>query len=124
MDEAAAEADESAALADADDVEAQVLWRVAKSKCLAARGLLDDAERVAGEAVAKALTTDHLNLHGAAQLALAEVLHAAGRDLEAAAAAEAAREAYGAKANRVGDRRAREVLEKLRGSRAPGIGAR
>ena len=55
---------------------------------------------------------------------MAEVLHAAGRDPEAAAAADAAAHSYVAKGHRVGERQAQAILEKVRGGRAPGISAR
>ena len=98
--------------------------RTCSSKCLASRGSWEEAEGLAREAVAKAETTDYLNLHGAAHLAMAEVLHAAGRDPEAAAAADAAAHSYVAKGHRVGERQAQAILEKVRGGRAPGISAR
>ena len=58
----------------------QMLWRQARGKLLARRGELEEAERLAREAVALGAETDMLNAHGDALLDLAEVLALAGRD--------------------------------------------
>jgi ATP/maltotriose-dependent transcriptional regulator MalT len=107
--DAAAMADESAALADEDDVEAQVLWRATKAKLTARSGEAEGAVLLASEAVERACTTDQLNLHGTARIALAEVLFAAGREGEAEQEASAAAQAFEQKGNEVSARRARAL---------------
>jgi tetratricopeptide (TPR) repeat protein len=55
-----------------DQVMDQILWRIARSQTLAGLGQLDEALRVAREAVTLAGTTDALNLQGDALMGLAE----------------------------------------------------
>src|SRR5205807_9738446 len=74
----------------ADDVSVQVQWRSVQAKVLARRGLADEAEKLAREAVAIAEATDFHNMRGDAHLDLAEVLKLAGRGDDAVAAARAA----------------------------------
>ena len=66
-----------------DDVDAQIAWRRARATLLAHGGELDEAERLAREAVALSEGTDMLGVSGDAFLTLAEVLEAAGRDARA-----------------------------------------
>ena len=116
LDEAAAEAERSGELADVDDVEAQVLWRAVKAKCLSAAREVEAAESLAGEAVALAAGTDQLNLQGTAALALAQVCCEAGRGDEALTAALTALAAFHEKGNTVLARRAEALREQAAGA--------
>jgi hypothetical protein len=104
--DAAAEAERSSQLADADDVEAQVLWRAARAKCVAADGAEQQAEELAREAIELAAATDQLNLRGTASIALAEVTARAGRWPQAFDAAVEAVAAFEQKGNIVSGRKA------------------
>ncbi len=91
-DEAEHLSEVSEELAEPDDVLTQILWRGVQAKLLAERNQIDDAERLAHEAVALAEQTDLLNYHADALADLAAVLETAGREAEAASAiADAAR---------------------------------
>jgi tetratricopeptide (TPR) repeat protein len=57
-----------------------ILWRQLRAKVLARRGELDEAVRLAREAVALLGETDMLNAHADGLLDLAEVLALAGQD--------------------------------------------
>jgi class 3 adenylate cyclase/tetratricopeptide (TPR) repeat protein len=67
-----------------DDIITQMYWRQVMAKVHAHRGELEEAERLAREAVAFGEPTDILPARGLAHLDLAEVLDAAGRAAEAA----------------------------------------
>jgi DNA-binding SARP family transcriptional activator len=101
----------SADAATPDDVVSQAAWRGTRSKTLARKGELVQAERLGREAVALAEQTDGLNLHGDALLDLAEVLRTANRPGEAVAAAEQALSLYERKGNLVSAAKARAALE-------------
>jgi len=113
-EEALRQARESRGLAARDDLFAQVRWRGAAAKALAAEGRLEEATRLAGEAVAIAGPTDMLAMRGDALLDLAAVALAAGRDGDAAAAADAALELHLAKGNLPGASRARAAAAAAR----------
>jgi tetratricopeptide (TPR) repeat protein len=95
----------------ADDVWAQVAWRCTRAKILVRRGELEDAERLAREAVELIAETDALTMHAHALTSLAQVL-AAGEKVEVAAecAAEGVR-LYEAKGNVVAAEQARAGFE-------------
>jgi class 3 adenylate cyclase/tetratricopeptide (TPR) repeat protein len=93
-----------------DQVMDRILWGIARTRALAGLGQLDEATRVAREAVMLAGNTDALNLHGDALMALAETLWAAGRPDHAAAAAQQALDRYARKGNLVSARRAESLL--------------
>jgi len=93
-----------------DQVMDQILWRIARSRALAGLGQLDEAARVAREAVTLAANTDALNLHGDALMALAKVLRVAGQPDQAADAAQQALERYTRKGNLVSARTAETLL--------------
>ena len=76
-----------------------MLWRQVQARVQAHRGEHAHAERLAREAVVIGERTDALNSQGDALCDLAEVLAAAGRDDEAAAALEQAVERYTRKKN-------------------------
>jgi hypothetical protein len=105
-DEALQVALASRAIAAHDDLFAQVRWRGAAARSLAAHGRLADAERLAAEAVAIATPTDMLTMRGDALLDQAAVAAAAGRPGDAARAAADALALYQAKGNRAGAARA------------------
>jgi tetratricopeptide (TPR) repeat protein len=73
-----------------DDYEAIGLERGAHAMILASRGELEEAERLAREAVAALELTEDLMRHGETLLALATVLRTAGREEEAETAAQQA----------------------------------
>jgi class 3 adenylate cyclase/tetratricopeptide (TPR) repeat protein len=92
--------------APADDIASQVLWRTTRARLLAAQGDLDDAERLAQEAVSLAGRTDALNLHADSLVDLAEILRLGSNG---ASAEEALREAvrlFAAKGNEISRARA------------------
>jgi tetratricopeptide (TPR) repeat protein len=66
--------------AHANDVYSQIAWRSTRAKVLARKGELDEAVRLARDAVAVAETSDALIAHADACMDLAEVLWLAGRD--------------------------------------------
>jgi predicted ATPase/DNA-binding SARP family transcriptional activator len=106
----AAEAQRAAA---GSDRWAQVYWRGAQAKLLARQGSLDEAEELAGEAIAFAFDTDSLNTRGDALMDAAEVFRLADRPEEAAARMRKAIHAYDRKGNRVAARKARRALAEL-----------
>jgi len=69
-----------------EDVDAQVGWRRVRAKALARRGAVEEAERLARSATARAECTDYLDLHAQATADLGEVLWLAGRLQESVAA--------------------------------------
>jgi tetratricopeptide (TPR) repeat protein len=111
------EAERSAQLVRALDVRqnvlGQALWRQVQARVRAARGERAQAEALAREAVAIIERTDGLNFQGDAFCDLAEVLAAAGRTEEAAAALEQALARYERKENLVMAERTRTRLAEL-----------
>ena len=101
-------------LGDASDVWAQAIWRQVQARVDAHRGQHVEAERLAREAVAIIGPTDCLNFQGEAFYDLAEVLVAAGRPGEAAAALEEALERYERKKNLAMVAQVKPKLEELR----------
>jgi class 3 adenylate cyclase/tetratricopeptide (TPR) repeat protein len=96
-----------------DDFATQMLWRQVQARVLSSRGEHARAERLAREAVEIAEQTDALNDRGGALSDLAEVLGAAGRMDEAAAALEQALDCYERKKNLVMADRIRTKLAEL-----------
>src|SRR4029079_10041390 len=70
-------------LADPDDIEAQVLWRSAQGRILAARGSIDKALECVRTAASQADETSDPALHGEALVDRARVLTEGGRQEEA-----------------------------------------
>jgi hypothetical protein len=105
-DEALQVAMASQAIAAQDDLFAQVRWRGAAARSLAAQDRGAEADRLAAEAVAIATPTDMLTMRGDALLAQAAVAAAAGRPADATRHAQAALALYRAKGNRPGVTRA------------------
>jgi len=93
-----------------DDYNAQALWRSAEAKLLAQRGQLDEAERLAREAVATIDRIDEVNHHANVRMGLAEVLRLAGRPDEAREVLEEALARYEQKGNDVMAEKARALL--------------
>jgi predicted ATPase/DNA-binding SARP family transcriptional activator len=77
--------EEAEALAGADDLDAQALWRVTRAKVLAQRGQFTTASQLAGEAEALIAPTNWAHLQAEILVAKAEVAKLAGAPAEAAA---------------------------------------
>jgi class 3 adenylate cyclase/tetratricopeptide (TPR) repeat protein len=102
-----------------EDVWAHASWRSVRAKTLARRGKLEDAEKLAREAVKLSADTDALNMRAQVLMSLTEVLAAADRAEEAAECAGCAVHLYEAKGNVVMAERTRARLAELRPSLAP-----
>ena len=102
-----------------EDIASQVMGRTVTAKLLAVKGVHDQAEQTAREAVALAEKTDDLFTLGQAHMALAEVLLLAERREEAIEALEAAAETSDRKGNIVTAEKARAQLAELRALPAP-----
>jgi tetratricopeptide (TPR) repeat protein len=101
------------------DLMDKIIWRIASAQAFAGLGQLDQALRVAHEAVTLADTTDALNLQGDALMGLAEVFRGAGRPEEAAEAARRAHNRYRGKGNIVSSRKAETLLSRLSRTAGP-----
>ena len=97
-----------------DDSATQALWRAARAKVLTREGDVDQALRLAREAVAIVAQTDWLNTRGDALLDLAEVLDLAQRPDEAAPVIAEAIHLYEQKGNIVAAEKAEQLLVGLR----------
>ena len=113
FDEAEPLARRGSELSEEQDVTPQALWRQVQALVHAHRGEYAEGVGLAREAVAITEQTDGLNFQGSALCDLAEVLHAAGRDEEAAAALAKALERYERKHNLPMARQVRERLADL-----------
>jgi class 3 adenylate cyclase/tetratricopeptide (TPR) repeat protein len=111
LDEAEAIADESRSIAALDDFDAQMRWRAALARVFLIRGDLEEAERLAREAVDTLSDTDFILLSAASLQLLGETQLAQNRPAEAAIALERALELHERKGNVVGAREARALLE-------------
>ncbi len=105
-------------LGDEQDVTTQAAWRQAQALVYASRGEHAEAERLAREAVAIFETTDSFWWQGEALCVLADVLLAAGRHDDAAAALREALDRFERKQIVPLVRRTRERIAALRGMRA------
>jgi tetratricopeptide (TPR) repeat protein len=94
----------------AADVDAQVRWRGLRAKVFARRGALEEADRLAREAVRLAGATDLPLLYGDALVDLAVVLRHTGHEEEAAEAIEQAKRLYERKGDVVDAGRMRLLL--------------
>ncbi len=101
------------ALGASDDVLTQILWRTARSRLLARRGALNEAEDLVRAAERLAQGTDGLNRQAKVLLDLAEVLRLGGQAAAAAEAMNAAINAFERKGNLVGVRETRALLKEL-----------
>jgi tetratricopeptide (TPR) repeat protein len=95
-------------------LDAQVKWRSIRAVVLARRGALQEAERLAREAVDQADKTDQLDSRAEARVDLAEVLRQGGRSGEAARELERAVKLYREKGNEVAEAGARRLLAQVR----------
>jgi non-specific serine/threonine protein kinase len=88
--------EESEALAEADDIDAQVRWRAARAKVLAQRGQFTAARQLAGEAEALIAPTSRVDLWLQTEIlvAKAEISKLAGAPAEAAASLREALRIY------------------------------
>jgi tetratricopeptide (TPR) repeat protein len=102
-----------------EDPVTQMLWRQVQALVHAHRGEHAEAEPLAREAVGIAERTDGLNYQGDTLCDLADVLSAAGRAGEAAAALEQALERYTRKRNLAMVQQVRPKLSELRRLSAP-----
>jgi class 3 adenylate cyclase/tetratricopeptide (TPR) repeat protein len=93
-----------------DDFDPQTRLRWVRALILVRRGEIEEAERLARQAVAIVELTDYIDAHGDALAALATVLEAAGRREDAVAEWQAALDCYERKGNVV---RAAQVREHL-----------
>jgi class 3 adenylate cyclase/tetratricopeptide (TPR) repeat protein len=93
-----------------EDVDAQAGWRRVRAKLLARRGDVEEAERLAREAMALATRTDYLDLRAQTSADLAVVLHLAGQSQASAAAYEEAIRLHEQKGNIVAARRLRTLI--------------
>jgi ATP/maltotriose-dependent transcriptional regulator MalT len=104
---------ESERLAAAPDVETQSRWRATRAKLLARRSELDEAERLAREAVELVAEAEFPSLQGHALTALADVLRLTGRPAEAAPLLTSALELHERKGNIVSAAEIRRMLEQV-----------
>lgn len=91
----------------------QITWRRAKAVIAAARGDIEEAIRLAREAVESSLPTEMLTEQGDSYAALGEVLDVAGDQAGAEDAYERALDCYQRKGNIVSGDRMRQRLEQL-----------
>jgi len=97
------------------DVSSEMGWRSVQAKVLARLGQVEEAKRLAREAVSIAEKTDNPNDRGQCFMALAEVLRVEGQTEEAVRAAQEALRSYERKGNVVSAGRARTMIEELGG---------
>jgi tetratricopeptide (TPR) repeat protein len=119
LDEAEAAALVGKDRATSDDHDAQALWRWVQAKVLARRGQLDEAERLAREAVEVIDRTDEVNNQAQVRTGLAEVLRLARRPEEAIEVLEQAVTLYEWKGNLVMAEKTRALLGELGASASP-----
>jgi class 3 adenylate cyclase/tetratricopeptide (TPR) repeat protein len=117
LEEALAASERTEEIAAADDLDAQVKWRIARARALAASGVLADAERFAREAIEVASRGDGTVLSADAHGCLGDVLLAARSPSEAVPALERAVELYAGKGDVVSAARRRAMLESLSGTK-------
>ncbi|HET9437531.1 MAG TPA: BTAD domain-containing putative transcriptional regulator [Gaiellaceae bacterium] len=99
LDEAEAFTRECEAACRANDVHSHVLWRSIRAKVFARHGRVDEADRLAREAVAFAQTSDFLQAHADALADLAEVHEVSGNRTAAHFALEEALRLHEQKGN-------------------------
>ncbi|HEY3164898.1 MAG TPA: adenylate/guanylate cyclase domain-containing protein [Candidatus Limnocylindrales bacterium] len=108
--EAAEISKQAEALADADDVESQVIWRLARGRALAKLGNAAEAEAYAREAVELARPTVIPTLLAGSLADLAEVLRTLGRNDEAGPPLREALDLYDRKGDAASVARIRRLL--------------
>jgi Flp pilus assembly protein TadD len=92
-----------------EDVDAQVGWRLVRAKLLARRGDVAEAETLARDALARASSTDYLDLRALALADLGAVLRIAGHRDEAEAGIREAVALYEQKGNAAAAGRVRSI---------------
>ncbi|MGZ4398478.1 MAG: adenylate/guanylate cyclase domain-containing protein [Gaiellaceae bacterium] len=102
-----------------DDLDAQAGWRSVRAHALAQQGDLEQAERLAREAVAIVEPTDFLGHRAESHGALAAVLRLAARAQEAAAELEEALRLHELKGDVVSAGKTRALLDELKAARSP-----
>jgi ATP/maltotriose-dependent transcriptional regulator MalT len=105
-------------LAAEDDIEPQALSRGVRARILASEGKLDEAERLAREAVELMRKTDAPVKQGDALLDLAEVLVKSGQTRAAQAVIEESKSLYESKQSTVARARAEALLAELESTRS------
>jgi tetratricopeptide (TPR) repeat protein len=105
--------------ATSDDYNAQAFWRSSMARALAHRGRLEEAERIADEAIPFIDRTDELNNQASARTDVAEAYRLAGRLDKAVTTLQEALERYERKGNVVMVERTRAQLEGLGASAPP-----
>ena len=100
-------------LAAPDDLLTQIMWRGVRAKTLAGRGLLEEADPLARQAVELAERTDFINHRGDALVDFATVIRQAGRFTDAREALAEGLRLYEQKGNSVGAAKARAELAEL-----------
>jgi class 3 adenylate cyclase/tetratricopeptide (TPR) repeat protein len=106
--------EEGEAMAEPDDLIAQIAWRKARARLLAEPDGDPHAEWLAKEAVALAERTDIVEAHGDALMSLGEVLHRTGRADPAVPVFERALALYARKGNVIRAGHVRDALAALR----------
>jgi class 3 adenylate cyclase len=96
-----------------DQVDVQIKWRSAQARLLGRSGRMDEAERLADEAVSLAERSEQPVTQAEALFDKAEVLSMAGKAAAGAHAARRAAELYEAKGSTVSAAMARELLRQL-----------
>jgi tetratricopeptide (TPR) repeat protein len=96
--------------AGSDDLDAAFVSQYVHAKVLARLGVVDEAERLAREALNLVARTDALNRHGDSLIALAEILRLQGRENEADGQIREALRLYKEKGNVVSAERAKAML--------------
>lgn len=114
FDEAEEATRESESVTQPGDVSSELIWRSVRAKILARRGELDEALRLAREAVEWSEKSDGTAQIALAYVAQAEVLCFAARDDDAIASLEHALELYEHKGDRPYAERTRAALAELR----------
>jgi class 3 adenylate cyclase/tetratricopeptide (TPR) repeat protein len=104
---------ESEAIAAADDVATQYLWRSVRAKLVARQGRFAEAEALAAEAIRIIGTAQDPDSQGYAAIDQAEVFRLAGRREDAMRAAEAAAALFDRKANLASAGRARRLRDEI-----------
>jgi class 3 adenylate cyclase/tetratricopeptide (TPR) repeat protein len=110
FDEAEAAAGQARDAATIDDNNAQALWRAALANALARKDQLEEAERLADEAIPFIDRSDELNNQANARTTVADVYRLAGRREKAVTALQEALERYERKGNVVMTKQTRALL--------------
>ena len=118
--EALAMTEQSEAIAAADDVATQYLWRSVRAKLIARRGSFAEAEVLATDAIRIIEAAQDPDSQGYAYIDLAEVLRMAGRPDDAIRAAEESAARFDQKGNTESAARARALKAEIQAAAAIG----